>query len=169
MNKRGITLVEVIISVGLISVVMLFLFRLLLDMQFEDAHTSYAKENQVNRAMIIKTVQEDFLNKHLQNIQNNSGVITFTFQEQTKTLKVTNTQIDYNGEEVWNLESKNNDTTFDIAHISVTKKDATCTPRLNVDTNGDGTCDVNCDTNHNGILDSTERSAQSDSYQNCSK
>ena len=62
MNKRGITLVEVVVSIGLISVVMLFLFNLLIDMQFEEDHASFSKKNQVARASIIKLIQNDFMN-----------------------------------------------------------------------------------------------------------
>ena len=78
-NKKGITLVEIIISVGLISVVMLFLFNLLLDMEYEDRHSSYLKENQVNRATIIKTVQEDLMANSLENVTttNNQDNIAF--------------------------------------------------------------------------------------------
>ena len=38
MKKRGFTIIEIIISVALISVVMLFLFQLLTDVEFEATH-----------------------------------------------------------------------------------------------------------------------------------
>ena len=83
MNKKGMTLVEVIISVGLISVVMLFLFNLLLDMQYENSHASYLKENQVNRATIIKTVEEDLMNNTLNEVRiernESNSIIRFDF------------------------------------------------------------------------------------------
>ena len=68
MNQKGFTLLEVIVSVGLISIVMLLLFQLLLDMQYESNHASYAKANQVNRATIIETVQNDLMNHTLTNV-----------------------------------------------------------------------------------------------------
>lgn len=119
MNKKGITVIEIVISIGLISVVMLFLFNLLIDMQFEDAHSNFAKDNQLNRGTIIKTVQEDFLDLTLRDVavsgSGSSRRITFTFYNAptTKTLDVYEDSITYNGER-WNIED---DFYFDLEHI----------------------------------------------------
>ena len=55
--KKGFTIIEIIISVALISVVMLFLFQLLTDVEFEATHPTYARENQVVRASVMRSVQ----------------------------------------------------------------------------------------------------------------
>ena len=61
LNKKGMTLLEIVISIALISVVMLFLFSLLNDIQYESKHSSYAKDFLVSRATIIKDVEEYLL------------------------------------------------------------------------------------------------------------
>lgn len=152
MNKKGITLVEVIISVGLISVVMLFLFHILMDMQFEDTHSSYAKENQIQRAAIIKTVQDDFKDFKLKNATlrtvGNTIEIRFEYLEGTekqKLLLVQEKSISYDGE-TWNLESENEELKYDISKVKLNLSlSDTCSLMLNVDTNGDGVCDKNCE------------------------
>ena len=58
LNKKGMTLLEIVISIALISVVMLFLFSLLNDIQYESKHSSYAKDFLVSRATIIKDVED---------------------------------------------------------------------------------------------------------------
>ncbi len=121
MNKKGITLIEVIISVALISLVMVFLFNLLMDMEYEEDHASYAKENQLNRAMIIKRVQEDFQNFELKKVDLSldKKTITLTFgNNQTKNIYVDRKSINYNNNEKWNIEG-NDDTYIDISKISV--------------------------------------------------
>lgn len=123
MNKRGITLVEVVVSIGLISVVMLFLFNLLIDMQFEEDHASFSKKNQVARASIIKLIQNDFMNLNLTDaIQNKSQgrvEITLTYATLSKQIVVTQKNINYNNEEVWDIADEN--ATFDLANISIKK------------------------------------------------
>jgi len=172
MNQKGITLVEVIISVGLISVVMLFLFNVLQDMQFEDAHASYAKDNQLNRAIILKNVQDDFADYKLNNVQiqniADGREIIFGFAEiASKALTVHENSISYDGE-TWNMEARNEDTKYDFANIRIeTSPDNLCTYTLNIDINGDGTCNYNCDTNNNGKLDEDEFSTRNESYRVC--
>ena len=56
MNKKGFTLMEIIVSVALLSIVMLLLFQLMIDLEYEDSHSSFAKDNQIKRATIIKRV-----------------------------------------------------------------------------------------------------------------
>ena len=46
--KKGFSLVEIIISVGLIAVVMLFLFQILTDLQYEESTSNYATNNHCN-------------------------------------------------------------------------------------------------------------------------
>lgn len=64
-NNKGITLVELIISIALISIVIMFLFRLLTDVRYNNNNVDYNRENQQTRALILKMVQKDFLEKKL--------------------------------------------------------------------------------------------------------
>ena len=56
LNNKGLTLVELIISIVLVVVVMLFMYKLLSDVNNEKNDDSYAQENRVIRAEIIKKV-----------------------------------------------------------------------------------------------------------------
>lgn len=61
MNKKGITLVEIIISVSLISIVLLFLFNLLIQVNNENSDNEVKSSYLVNQATFIKQIEEDFL------------------------------------------------------------------------------------------------------------
>ena len=63
LNNKGMTLVELLISIVLIGVVLLFLFQLLLDIKDETDNNNFAYNNQVQRAEAIYTIQSD-INKH---------------------------------------------------------------------------------------------------------
>ena len=56
-NNKGITLTELIISIALISIVILFLFRLLVDVRHVNNDTDFDRENQQTRAIILKTIK----------------------------------------------------------------------------------------------------------------
>lgn len=151
MNKKGFTIIEVIVSVALISIVMLLLFQLILDMQYEANHASYAKSNQVNRATIIKTVQDDLMNNTLTSVptvvtNNDAKEITLNFTGFSKTIRVRSDRITYDSE-TWLLESDNDETVFDLANIRIESftTDDNCSYILNMDVNGDGVCDFNCE------------------------
>lgn len=62
-NNRGMTLLELLVSIVLVSVVLLFLFRILNDLKDEVDNNNYAFSNQVNRTELIYTIQKD-LNKY---------------------------------------------------------------------------------------------------------
>ena len=82
-NNHGITLIELVISIALISIVIMFLFRLVVDVRYGDNNTDFNRENQQTRAIIIKTVQQDFLEKKLVGIVASSdltsGILTLNF------------------------------------------------------------------------------------------
>ena len=170
LNKKGITLIEIIVSIGLISIVMIYLFNLLVDMQYEEDHSSYAKDNVVNRATIIRIVQDDFMKYGLQAVnQYTSDSISFTFNDGSiRTMNITANSISYNGE-TWLLDSNNNEEIYDVDHIEIASSPSnTCSYIMNVDTDGDGRCNYNCDVNGNNILDADEMSTKNDSYRSCS-
>ena len=142
MNKKGVTLVEVVVSVGLIALVMLFLFNLLIDMQYEESHNSMAKENQLERATMIKTIETDFMELKLQNatknIYENYGEVLLEFQSGSKTIQVVENKISYrsgsNIEEAWKI--KDEGARYDYKNIEISKieKDSTCSTITNPNT-----------------------------------
>ena len=131
MNKKGVTLVEIVVSVGLISIVMLFLFRLLTVMQYERDHASYAKSNQQVRASVMEHVEEDFQTLGLRSvtISDDKKSIDFTFQNGAiKRLTLNEHTLQYADEEAWEIKKDNDDTKIDIANVRMEKyyPDATC-------------------------------------------
>lgn len=83
MNNKGSTLLELIISIALISVILVFMVRLLVDLNDSETKNKYAKKNQVIRAEILRTIENDLQNKIITNIRDNSTtsnlIITFKF------------------------------------------------------------------------------------------
>ncbi len=127
LNNRGVTLVELIISIGLISILITFLFRLLVDVRYTNNNIDFNRENQQKRAIIIKTIQADFLERKLVRLSdsyNSSSIIlTFTYGDGTNaTLTVNQDAVTYShstkGIEKWNLEKENVNSKYDINCVS---------------------------------------------------
>ena len=138
-NKKGFTLLEIIISVGLIAVVMLFLFQLLTDVSFEAEHPTYAKENQVIRASVMRKIQQDFISMPLADVDMpNEHTIRFVFKDGVntieKTLDLSETDINYD-DESWSV--KGNEVKIDFEHISIVKNSASESDLCREETNPD--------------------------------
>lgn len=158
LNKKGMTLLEIVISIALISVVMLFLFSLLNDIQYESKHSSYAKDFLVSRATIIKDVQEDILNNNITNVGQvnadaNKTTLNFEMGNGTYTgmnLEVESKKITYKNaageKESFSLSNDNDEEVFDFANIKINSYAGTKIYKP-IDTDGDGVCNVNCGDN----------------------
>ena len=72
MNKKGFTMTELIVSIAIIAVVMIFLVNLLVDIKYDKTNELYDTKNQINRAEIIKTIQNDLDGKVITDI-NDTG------------------------------------------------------------------------------------------------
>ena len=59
LNKKGMTLVEIIISIALISIVLVFLFSLLVDVKDMNNEASINSDYLINKALILKNIEED--------------------------------------------------------------------------------------------------------------
>lgn len=80
MNNKGITLLEILISLVLISIVMIFLFSLISDLRNEDSLSKTRSVDAVNRSTIINIVQNDFINKELIKVEGcSTGQICMKF------------------------------------------------------------------------------------------
>lgn len=154
LNKKGMTLLEIIISIALISVVMLFLFSLLNDIQYESKHSSYAKDFLVSRATIIKDVQEDILNNNITNVMpvnvdTNKTTLNFFVgnNHSNMNLEVESKKITYKNaageKESFSLSNDNDEELFDVANIKINFS-AESKIYKPVDINGDGNYDFNC-------------------------
>lgn len=114
MNKKGTTLAELIISIALISVVLLFMIKLLIDLNDAETNNTYAKDNQINRAEILRMIGNDLNNKNIASI-NDSGsnetklVINIEFTDRTiSTIEAEEKKIKYTDSDgknrTWNIE-----------------------------------------------------------------
>ena len=157
LNKKGMTLLEIVISIALISVVMLFLFSLLNDIQYESKHTSYAKDFLVSRATIIKDVEEDILNNNITNVMQvnvDANKTTLNFfvgsDPSNMNLEVESKKITYKNaageKESYSLSKDNDEEVFDFANIKINSYAGSKIYKP-VYTDGDGICNFNCDDN----------------------
>lgn len=141
MNKKGFTMTELIVSIAIIAVVMIFLVNLLVDIRYDKKNELYDTKNQINRAEIIKTIQNDLDGKIITDItdgsySNNLVVNIKTDDNSTHTIQADNNHISYISSSgkitKWSLE-KNNDETY-IKTSDVKLKVIKC-PNLTCDSN----------------------------------
>ncbi|MBR1943861.1 MAG: prepilin-type N-terminal cleavage/methylation domain-containing protein [Alphaproteobacteria bacterium] len=110
--SKGTTLIEIMISIALISVVMIFVFNILSDLKDEDRESSKNSTDLLNKASYTRIIQNDFINLDLQKIQGCSdanSIVCYLFTYQTGTTKkfiVYSNYIVY-GDEKWTLTSGN--------------------------------------------------------------
>lgn len=128
LNNKGITLMELIVSIALISIVVMFLFRLLTDIRYTNKNTDFNREDQQTRAIVLKHIEEEFLTRKLIGLKSTSPsidtlIITFYYMDgTTATLKFkndVNSYIEYENtglgtKEKWFLEKENEDTSFNL-------------------------------------------------------
>ena len=62
MNKKGFTLIELSISVALLSVVIIYLLYFLKTVRDEDEGINAVTEMELDKAIISKTINSDILN-----------------------------------------------------------------------------------------------------------
>ncbi len=152
MNKKGFTMTELIVSIAIIAVVMIFLVNLLVDIRYDKKNELYDTKNQINRAEIIKTIQNDLDGKIITDITdgsylNNLVVNIITGDNSNHTIEADSNHIYYtsnNKTTKWSLE-KNNDETYiktSDVELKVIKCSETEDPKLTTD-NSEKKCDSN--------------------------
>ncbi len=130
LNKKGNSLLELIISIALISIVMAFLVKLLVDLNNKETNNDFAVKNQINRAEIIRAVESDLINKKLKSITDTASTkdtlkVTFTFLDNTTgVIEATKNKFTYTNTEdkirTWTIKGATLD---NIAHIYYDKDD----------------------------------------------
>lgn len=102
MNKKGITLIEVLISISLVAIVSLLLIKVIFSLNSINNNANYASVDEISRAQIIKIIEQDFLNLKLEGItitrKENSTIIVFKYENESKELIVEKNSITYNFE-----------------------------------------------------------------------
>jgi len=91
LNNKGMTLIELLLSIVLVGLVLTFLFQLLNDLQHETNNNDFAYNNQVNRMDVIYTISKDLQKYTLVGIKDekeyNNIIIKFYYSQggETKT------------------------------------------------------------------------------------
>lgn len=89
-NKKGFTLVEVAISVSLLSFVMVFLLRFITEIRKDEDTISLNTEMLLNKAIISKTINEDINKVGINSLTCSNTKCTITLKNnKTKTIEIT--------------------------------------------------------------------------------
>lgn len=83
-NNKGVTIVELLVSLALLSVVLMFLYNLLSNVTFEKNTDFIANSNQANRIDIINTIEHDLLNDNDISIDESQTKVTRLVLKGTK-------------------------------------------------------------------------------------
>jgi prepilin-type N-terminal cleavage/methylation domain-containing protein len=127
MKNKGFTMTELMVSIVIIAVVMVFLTRLLVDVRYDFSNELYDTSNTINRAEIIKTVQNDMNGKIITGINDNDSsdnkliINLITSDNSTGTITVQKDYFTYktiNGDtKKWKLEKNSNETYIKTTNI----------------------------------------------------
>ena len=56
-NKKGLTLIELLVTLLLVSIIVVFIYRLILNMNNQTTNPEFAMSNQTVRTEIIRTIE----------------------------------------------------------------------------------------------------------------
>ena len=87
-NNKGVTIVELLVSLALLSVVLMFLYNLLSNVTFEKNTDFIANSNQANRIDIINTIENDLILDNNIEIDKNQTTENILVLKGTKTYKI---------------------------------------------------------------------------------
>lgn len=115
MNNKGTTLIEVMISVALIAIIMVFMFTLLVDLKNEESLSTKKSEDALNRSAIIHLIQNDIISRGIKSLtfcddatdvcDENHLYYTFNFQDNTSKKLIAYTTYFVYDNERWTLSS----------------------------------------------------------------
>lgn len=114
MNKKGVTILELLISISLVSIVILLLIKVMFSLDKINNDDTYASGDEISRTEIIKNIESDFLKLKLNGIEirrENNTTISFIYENELKKLEIEKNKITYNNESK-SLESPN--ATYDL-------------------------------------------------------
>ena len=111
MNKKGITILELLISMTIISIVILLLLKVMTSLTKINNDPSYASSDEISRTTIIKNIETDFLKLKLNGLNitstKNKTILNFSYEDNSNlNLEINKNKIVYNNEG-YTLESKN--------------------------------------------------------------
>ena len=79
LNKRGMTLVELLLSLSLVSIVVLLMYNLILRINQMRDNAGFAINNQTNRLEIIKTIENDLIDHRPVDVIKENNKIIFEY------------------------------------------------------------------------------------------
>jgi len=139
-KSRGTTLVEVLVSVALISIVLIFVFNILADLKNEYSLASKRSEDAIKRASYTRIIQNDFIAKELVEVSSCPSTsdillcLNFKYKDgSTKLLNINKQSVVYDNE-IWKLSTgeykiedamicyKKIDDIINLSSLSETKK-----------------------------------------------
>lgn len=89
MNKKGYTLVELIVALSLLSIIIVFMMSLLVDLKAQEKEAGIDSEAQIMEATIVKAINSDIVKKGVNNFSSlvstneNEDIIKITFNDNT--------------------------------------------------------------------------------------
>ena len=99
LNKKGTSIIELIISIALLAIILTFMLKLLVDLNNVRTNSKFAKDNQIIRSEIIRTIENDIKNKTITNItstRNGNNIrLTFMFTTGSSIIDITPTTLSY--------------------------------------------------------------------------
>ncbi|MCM1053570.1 MAG: hypothetical protein NC483_06320 [Ruminococcus sp.] len=108
MNRKGVTILELLISIVMTSVIVLLLIRVTFSFSKINNDESYASSDEIERAEIIKVIEKDFLSLDLKGINifdnNDKTIVTFEFNDTKKELIIEDKSLIYDNT-LYNLKS----------------------------------------------------------------
>lgn len=93
LNNKGLTLIELVISVALVSIVVVFLYTLLIDINKTLTTPDFAIDNQNERLEIIKTVHNDLVDTTITRVSATNQSIELVTSEGNVKFSVTSTTV----------------------------------------------------------------------------
>ena len=95
-SNKGVTIVELLLSIILISLVLVFIIQLCLRARNAYLNNNSNVKYELSKSIIIDNVMVDYISKGIDSISSSSNRITFNFSDNsTKTLSVINNDDSY--------------------------------------------------------------------------
>ena len=91
MNKKGVTILELLISITLISIVILLLIKVIFSLDNINNDKTYASNDEISRTELIKNIESDFLKLKLEGLEikkEENTTIKFYYESTYKELKI---------------------------------------------------------------------------------
>lgn len=106
MDRKGVTIFELLISILLISVVIILLLKVMFSLEAINNDKTYASSDEISRTEIIKRIESDFLNLKLNGISIEEKRIIFYYEDTSKILTINSDKLVYDNES-YPLNSEN--------------------------------------------------------------